>query len=237
MSFRRVIIVLSNQNKETIPCTALMYGRAADGTADVTGVLQQLIDENGTEETTLYFGEGTYLCSTLFLRSNLTLHLGAGARLLARPAPTATPRVRGSMENNKPVLLFAEGAQNLALRGSGTVDGNGDLNAHEPRLVLARLIDCTGLTVEEVTLYNAGMWCVHMVCCEDIHLTDMTLINNRHSNGDGFDFDSCRRIFIRGCVLRTNDDSICFKSTFPDRTGGDCTISDCVITSDFPAPF
>ena len=102
------------------------YGAVSDGKTVVTKAVQQAVDActragGGTVEVPA----GTYIIGTVFLKSNVELHLAGGA-VLKGSANLAdyhayTMPVYGQ---NYYGLLFTENADNVALTGQGTVDGN-----------------------------------------------------------------------------------------------------------------
>src|SRR5439155_12022979 len=102
------------------------------------------------------------------LRSNITLHLEAGATLRGAPEvaafPVWTPLWDGVATHA--ALVSGEGLDNVAITGRGTIDGGGEywwdlfrrrqLTHERPRLV--RLVDCRNVLVEHVTLTRSPFW-------------------------------------------------------------------------------
>lgn len=76
---------------------------------------------------------GTYLLNgPIHLRSNIDLHLAAGAtlRFSGKPEhflPTVITRWEGVILFNYSPLIYARGAENIAITGSGVIDGNARL--------------------------------------------------------------------------------------------------------------
>lgn len=103
-----------------------------------------------------------------------------------------------------------------------------------PRLL--RLLDCRRVLIEGVTFRNAPNWTLHLWLCEDVTLRDVKVFNARWAqNSDALDFDSCRRVHVRGCIISTGDDGLCLKSG-KDRAGRrlgvpteDVLIEDCTV--------
>ena len=78
---------------------------------------------------------GTYLCGSIRLKSNVELHLTAGAKILAAPgemkaydesevfgAPGYQDGGHTYFHNS---LIWAEGQQNISITGRGMIDGEG----------------------------------------------------------------------------------------------------------------
>lgn len=106
------------------------HGAIADGRTKTTAALQKTIAAaHAAGGGTVWFPAGKYLTGALFLESNLTLHLDAGAELLYSGDPADSPIVAARWEctnvyNHAP-LLYADGKQNIAITGRGTLNGQG----------------------------------------------------------------------------------------------------------------
>lgn len=102
------------------------YGATGDGKTVVTNALQRAVDAcaqagGGTVEVPA----GTYVIGTVFLKSNVELHLSAGAVLKGSPNLTDYhPYTLPVYGQNYYGMLFAENADNVSITGQGTVDGN-----------------------------------------------------------------------------------------------------------------
>ncbi|MDJ0367023.1 glycosyl hydrolase family 28 protein [Hymenobacter sp. H14-R3] len=102
------------------------YGAVADGRTVATAAIQKAVDActkagGGTVEVPA----GTYLIGTVFLKSNVTLHLDNGAVLKGSPNLTDYHAYTlPQYGQNYYGMLFTENAENVAITGEGTVDGN-----------------------------------------------------------------------------------------------------------------
>ena len=102
------------------------YGATGDGKTLATKAVQQAVDAcNRAGGGTVEVPAGTYVIGTVFLKSNVELHLAAGAVLKGSATLTDyhgyTMPVYGQ---NYYGMLFAENADNVTISGQGTVDGN-----------------------------------------------------------------------------------------------------------------
>ncbi len=79
---------------------------------------------------TLFFPAGTYLTASIHLKSNITLELEAGATLKFTDdfdayLPYVEMRYEGVMMNSFKPLIYALDAENITIKGEGTLDGQG----------------------------------------------------------------------------------------------------------------
>ena len=81
--------------------SVLEFGVDRTGGSRDTARLQQAIDEVAAARGTLLVPPGVYLTGTLSLKSNLTLHLAAGALLLGSPNRDDYPVASGFQESDK----------------------------------------------------------------------------------------------------------------------------------------
>ncbi len=96
-----------------------------------TQLIQQTIDrlaKNGGG--TLFFPSGTYLVGPMLLKSNITLELEAGAVLKFSDdfdlyTPYVEVRHEGIMMKSFHPLIYAVEAENITIKGEGTLDGQG----------------------------------------------------------------------------------------------------------------
>ena len=102
------------------------YGAVSDGKTVATKAVQQAIDAcNRGGGGTVDVPAGTYLVGTLFLKSNVDLHLNPGAVL------KGSPNLADYFAYTMPVygknyygIIYADHAENVSLTGAGTIDGN-----------------------------------------------------------------------------------------------------------------
>lgn len=108
-------------------------GELKKGGADelLTETIQQAIDQTAEKGGgTIYFPAGDYLTGAIHFRSNITLHLDAGAVLrfsddFDNYLPFVQMRWEGTVMNNFSPLLYARNVKNIAITGRGVIDGQG----------------------------------------------------------------------------------------------------------------
>lgn len=108
----------------------LDYGAVADGKTKNTAAFAKAIaaakDAGGG---TVFVPAGKYLTGAIFMESNLTLHLDAGSELLYSGDPADSPIVKSRWECTNvythATLIYADGKENIAITGRGTINGQG----------------------------------------------------------------------------------------------------------------
>lgn len=213
-----------------------------DSESSATGYLQNAIDRCAVEGGgTVRIGSGGYACGTIWLRSNVRLHLEHGATILGIVEPDLYPVIEKQATPDKPPLrslIIAEGCSRTAITGTGIVDGGGvDVGEWQKphtmklRAALCFLRDCTDFRIEGVTFRNSLFWTVHLVRCTDVHIRGLSIrCRNKIPNADGIDPDGCRNVVISDCSIQTDDDCIVVKSTEGD-VAENITVTNCVLSS------
>jgi polygalacturonase len=130
-------------------------------------------------------------------------------------------------------MIRADGASEVAIRGEGTIDGNGAAFKGEYKLrpFLMRFVGCHGVQIEGITLRNPAMWTQHYLDCEDVLIDGIRVRSRREkANNDGIDIDSCRRVRISNCDIDSGDDAIVLKAStnLPCR---DVVVTNCILST------
>lgn len=229
------------------------YGAVGDGKAFDTDAIKKAIaavEQAGGGH--LIIPAGTYKTLPFSLVSRLDLHLDPGATLVF-PTRFADYKDFGIPDPNNPAdwgpgakprsqrvrlaLISGSGLSDVAITGSGTIDGSGamfwqwsDKAARRyppgrhvvPRPLMFILSGMQRLHIEGVTLTNSPMF--HLLLQGD----DMTVENIRivapsdSPNTDGID-PAGHRIVIRGCEIDTGDDHVALHSGSSDMLVEDLT--------------
>ena len=243
----------------------LRFGANGDGRTLNTKALQGAIDHAASlGGGTVWISSGDFLTGGLVLRSRVTLHLEAGAILRGSRNEDDYIYHPGPPENgdaNGRHLLFALDAEDIAITGLGTIDGNGaafwrrkgrpaprpedmwedviawDYEAATPRRPspMVELARCRNVRIEGVTLTNAPGWTLRPVACESVFIRAIRVRNPVYApNTDGMDITACRNVFVSDCDIATGDDAICIKSENPYGEllpTKNITVTNCVLTT------
>jgi polygalacturonase len=185
--------------------------------------------------------DGRYRVGAIRLLSDVDLHLAAGATLQfsgdASQYPLVLTRFEGIECMNRSPMIYAIGAENLALTGDGTLDASGTSSWNqgndrslleamvargtppEERLVAGRLrvafvepYRCQRVLISGVRLVGTRFWQLHPTLCSDVTVDGVTTTAQSFGTTDGCDPESCERVVIRRCTLASGDDLIAIKS-------------------------
>lgn len=238
------------------------WGVRGDGVTLNTRQLQQAINDlAGQGGGKLCFPAGCYLTGSLQLRNGVELYLEQGATLLGSSNPAHYTALQKSQDlerndNSQLALLLADGAEQIAITGQGTIDGNGralalavDSLHHagiriDPHYNYKRMrpnetarpklfffVDCRDIRVQGVSLRSSAAWGLSFDRCRQMVLEDLSVVNRAYWNNDGIDVTDCHNVIIRRCDIDSADDGICLKSYHADTCNDSIAISDCTIRS------
>ena len=229
------------------------YGAIGDGKTNDAKAIQKAIDEcsaAGGGQVLVPSGH-TFLTGPFNLKSFVNLHVEAGAKILASPDESIyTESAFRSNKGEGTIWIGGEHIQQVSITGTGVIDGNGisfmgeeledsyvlkPFNVVDPRPHLLTLIDGRKINIDGVTFQNSAYWTVHLVGCNDVSISNITLLNSiKIRNSDGIDLDHSKNVRITNCYIESGDDCICLKNRREYEEYGACeniVISNCTMTS------
>lgn len=229
-------------------CDVHAHGAHGDGVQKDTQAIQSAIDACAKRGGgTVLLRAGTYLSAPIELKSNITLKLEKDATLLGSPDHADYPANTEFREPGLQSLVSATNAENVAITGEGTIDGNGEswwemarsiknagvMGSDHPRPRLVVFDHCKHVRIEGVTVQNSPMWQVVPYYSDDVVIRDVRVLAPQHSpNTDAVDPFSSTHVVIDHLYADTGDDNIAIKSGAinspgPDAPSEDITITDC----------
>ncbi|HVU45641.1 MAG TPA: glycoside hydrolase family 28 protein, partial [Terracidiphilus sp.] len=240
-------LVVSAGAAHAAKCKARDYGAKGDGTTKDTAAIQAAIDACEKKGGgTVLLTAGTYVSAPIVLGSNITLHLDKGATLLGSPDhDDYPPKVEFKVPDAQP-LISATNAENIAITGKGTIDGNGKswweesrkvrdrgVLGNHPRPKLVIFDHCKHVRVEGVTVQNSPMWQLVPYYSDDVTIRKVRILAPYPSpNTDAIDPFSSSNVLIDHVYSDVGDDNVAIKSgpinsPGPDSPSTNITIRDC----------
>jgi polygalacturonase len=207
----------------------LEYGAVEGGEALCTEAIRKAIDvcaDAGGGRVVV--PAGTFLTGTVFMKSNMDLHLEKDAVLLGSPwmhdYPPQKPTTRRRYDwHLRTSLIFAQGARGISVTGEGTLNGNsksendfiekGGRSKYRP--VLIWFDECTNVTVRDVTFTSSGFWTQAYTKCRNVHVDGITVKDSTFRNNDGCNIIDCENAVVENCDIDALDDGICLKAYTP----------------------
>ncbi|WP_372932647.1 glycoside hydrolase family 28 protein [Mariniphaga sediminis] len=218
------------------------FGACKDGIFDSTKGIQNAIDacyKAGGGKVVI--PKGKYLCGSIFVKSNVHLHLEAESEILGKMDiqgyEVRRTRVEGSEIDWPMGLINVVDAQNVKISGEGIINGRGqafwkkfwamekeylnnkvrwalDTDCARPRLLLVQ--NSNNVHLGGLILKDSGFWTVHILYSKYVSVDGLIIRNNdsgeRAPSTDGIDIDSSEFVLVQNCDVDCDDDNFCIKS-------------------------
>jgi hypothetical protein len=224
------------------------FGAKADGVTINTCTIQKAIDfvsENGGGR--LIFEAGNWVTGSIYLKSNVTLHLDYGATILGstNPFDYVKDKKIGWMS-----MIFAVNQENIGITGKGTINGRGFTTANNMVNYIERGIytdvlkldrpsetnrpqnvyfrECTNVTITDITLRDPASWNQTYDQCKNLYVDRITVDSKSYWNNDGIDVVDCDGVVIKNSYFDAADDVICFKSHSAEHFCQNVVVDNCV---------
>lgn len=135
----------------------------------------------------LYFGPGEHHVGRLVLRSNQTVYIAGGAKII------------GTLEGSE--------VENVTIRGRGCLDGSIH-TSWDKRIFGIYFERSKNITIEGIAIRNCHWWVTHFLLCENVDISHLNLYSFYRNNG-GLMVDGCTGYSASDSFILTNDDCIC----------------------------
>lgn len=214
------------------------FGATGDGKTLNTKAINRAIDSCHTHGGgTVLVPAGEFVSGTVFLKSNVTLYLEAGAVL--RGSSNLADYQAGERHYG---LLYAYNCKNISIKGEGTIDGNSDVFMDMNRMhnfvdfdkqyirqgesyldgstdgpcfyvkrpgMMIVLMNCEQVELSGLKLINSPSWTVRLGECAYVCVQGITIRNNPFvPNSDGIHCTTSRNVTISDCNIVAGDDAI-----------------------------
>jgi hypothetical protein len=208
---------MAGQPGPTYPITE--FGAKADGTTMNTAFINRAIETcHQRGGGTVLVPPGRFLTGTVVLRSNVTLHLLAGAVLLGSRDTSDYRPMKSTLFHegyNRYGMVYAADARNISITGPGEINGNGtaymngldkphlgrDWDRQYTRQGEAYMKAGTIFEDGPVSYaFRPGML-LTIERCENVKVTDVSLLDTPEWT---VRLDDCEDAVFRGVTIRTN---------------------------------
>ncbi len=213
------------------------FGAVGDGATLDTKAVQKAIDKCSTAGGgTVLITSGNFVVGTIYLKSDVTLRVEAGAAILGSTNiadyTTDTDRTMYNEPYMNRCLIFARNAKNITIEGNGVIDGRGksfpnkgDRDRNRPKMI--RLINCSHVRVRDITLQWPASWTSEWRYSDDLVFDHITISSRGISNGDGLDFDGCTNVRVTDSKFDNGDDCLCLQTSMTDKPCKNIFIEGC----------
>ncbi len=237
------------------------FGAAGDGRTKDTAAIQRAVDAaHGAGGGTVEVPAGTYLTGSIFLKSNVDFHVGAGAELLGSPdredynpwdvCPQNWRSDRESHEGGHLLLCIEQ--RNVTVRGPGRINGNSRRFLVGPKgerysqggvpwrpAQMLYFVESENIRIQDLELADSCYWSCFIHGCRQVQARGLYIHNVRtgfHThNGDGIDIDCSQHVTVSDCRIDTADDAITLRGAGSRlKRKQDCafvTVSNCILSS------
>jgi hypothetical protein len=214
------------------------FGAKGDGRTLDTAAVQSAIDTCTRERGGIVLvPAGDFLIGSIELKSNVTLRLSSQGRLLGSDDIAHYHPGNGiPADNGNIVLISAAHAENVAIEGPGTIDGqgekflpgakdDGERDSGRPRAHLLVFYDCTHLRLRDAFFHNSSYHCCRILHSRDVSIDGIRINNRIIFNNDGFHLNTCEHVKITNCNIVCEDDACALFGSNKDITVMNCTFS------------
>jgi polygalacturonase len=226
------------------------FGAKGDGYTNDTAAINDAIQAaSAAGGGTVLVPEGSYVSGSIRMKSDIELHLGPGATIVA----SADPQTYDAPEENEwgdslgyqdaghshwhNSLIWGEDLTDVSITGPGRIFGKGlgrgvesDRSAQGIGNKAIALKNCRNVILRDVTIEHGGWFGILATGVDNLTIDGLKIDTNR----DGMDIDCCVNVRISKCSVNSpKDDGICLKSSFAlgqARSTENVTISDCLVS-------
>jgi hypothetical protein len=207
------------------------FGAKGDGHTLDTAAIQAAVDAcHADTGGVVLVPAGVFVISNVELKSNVTLHLAPQAKLLgttdgkqyhgAKTIPLQDGPGQHTMGDGNVALIWAANAENIAIEGQGTIDGQGAAfhaavrGERPPAGIGGRdrphhiiLYRCRNAIVRDVFLTASAFQSIRICVCTDVKIDGVRIHSRVNSNNDGLHFIASEHCHVSNCTIHCQDDA------------------------------
>jgi len=222
------------------------FGAKGDGRALDTEAINRAIDAaSAAGGGTVRFPAGTYLSTSIRLKSHVGLFVDHGATILAadagvapydEPEPNAADTYQDFGHSHwHNALMWGDGLEDVSIAGPGLIHGKGLVRNHNnvPKGSGDKAIalkNSRNVTIRDVSILHGGWFAILATGVDNLTIDNIRIDTNR----DGIDVDACRNVRISNATVNSPfDDGICLKSSYglgTLRATENVTITNCQVS-------
>lgn len=229
------------------------FGAKADGkTLDSPAINAAICQAEKNGGGRVFLPAGKYLCGSIRMKSNIELHLDAGAVIIAAPNEMGAydqpeefdfPEYQdGGHTYFHNSLIWGENLENVSITGRGIIRGEhltrfdtetngqvygGSIGKADKAIALKL---CRNVVIRDLTILQGGHFAIIVTGCDNVNMDNLLIDTNR----DGIDIDCCRFTTVSNCKVNSpRDDAIVLKSSYALKKAVVCDnilITNCVVT-------
>ena len=208
------------------------FGAVGDGVTLCTANIQKAINACAAEGGgRVVVSDGAYVTGTLFLYSNVELHLTVTGKLLAslngEDYPNFTPKTWDSYKaprHSSRCLIYAENEENVSITGKGCIDCRGENFCSDANDgdrfwkrtttdLPARMLffyGCKNVLLEDFSLFEmAGGWAAWINNCDYVNCDNLKIrCNQKYPNSDGIHINCSSDVTVSNCSIICGDDAL-----------------------------
>jgi polygalacturonase len=199
------------------------FGAKGDGHTNDAAAINAAIAA-GAAGDTVEFPAGTYVSTSIHLRSSITLVLDPGATIQAAGGgfDPAEPNPFGQYQDYghshfHDALIWGENLHDVAIIGSGTIDGNGNLvrsnsvgAGQADKAISLKLIN--NLTIAGITIRHGGHFGILANGCTNVTVVGVKILTS--TDRDAFNLINSSHVQISDSDIEGSDDAMVLKSDF-----------------------
>ena len=202
------------------------FGAIADGKTLNTQAVQNTIDFCGRNGGgTVFFPDGEFVLSTVFLKSNVHIELSDKTVILGSlnfydyspDEKVDYPLYQDASHSFFHCSMFVGiDCENISITGKGKIDMRSVWDEKNERNMAHRgakciaLKECKNVEISGITVNNCTDLAIYFAGCENVDISGIKM----RTYIDGISPDNSKNVIIRDCDIETGDDGIVFKSSY-----------------------